>query len=64
MRRTTLDPATVRALAAEVERQGGDRLDLEDLVWTWERVQRRSGERADVVRREARELRAAYGEQP
>jgi hypothetical protein len=50
---TTLDLTVVRTLAAEVERQGGVRLDLEDLIRTWERVTRRNGERADLIRAQA-----------
>jgi hypothetical protein len=60
----TLDKATLRAIANAVERQGGDYSDVEDLIETWERVNRRNGERADLIRREARELGAPHGEQP
>jgi hypothetical protein len=56
MRHTTLDPSSVRAIAEAVEAQGGDYTDVEDLVETWERVARRNGERADVIRREAAEM--------
>ena len=46
----------VKAIARAVEAQGGDMADVDDLVWTWERVHRRNRERADICRREAREL--------
>ena len=56
MRRTTLDTATIRAIANAVERQGGDYSDVQDLIAVWERVNRRNGERADLIRREAAEM--------
>ena len=56
MRRTTLDTASVRAIAEAVEAQGGDYFDVEDLIETWERVNRRNGERADLIRAEAAKM--------
>ncbi len=58
--RTSFNEATIRAIANAVEAQGGDYGDVEDLIWTWERVQCRSDERARVIRREAAELRERY----
>ncbi len=51
----TLDLTLIHAIAAAVEREGGDLTDVEDLIAAHERVQRRNGERADVIRREVRE---------
>jgi hypothetical protein len=48
------------AIATAVERQGGDMADVEDLLSVWQRVARRNDERADVIRREARELHERY----
>jgi hypothetical protein len=50
--RTTLDRASLVAIAEAVERQGGDYADVEDLIETWERVNRRNSERADLIRSE------------
>jgi hypothetical protein len=61
--RAQLTPGLVRAIAEAVERQGGVYEDVEDLVWTWERVMRRNSERADVIRREAADAQAAVDEQ-
>ena len=55
---TALDPKLIRSIADAVERQGGDYEDVQDLIDVWQRVNRRNGERADVIRREARELAA------
>jgi hypothetical protein len=52
---TTLDPTLITAIAEAVERQGGDYSDVQDLIEVWQRVNRRNGSRADVIRREARE---------
>lgn len=54
-RQTTLTTSMLRAIAQAVEHQGGDYTDVEDLVETWERVNRRNDERADIIRREAHE---------
>jgi hypothetical protein len=56
MRTTTLARDQLVAIARAVETQGGDMSDVHDLVAVWERVARRNGERADLIRREAREL--------
>ena len=56
MKRTSLDTATIRAIANAVERQGGDYSDVQDLSAVWERVNRRNSERADLIRREAAEM--------
>jgi len=53
--RTSLAWPLLRAVANAVEREGGDLHDVEALVKVWERAERRNGERADVIRREARE---------
>jgi hypothetical protein len=50
----------VRVIAEAVQRQGGDMADVEDLLHVWQRVQRRNDERADVIRREAREMHERY----
>lgn len=52
---TTLDPTLIRSIAEAVEHQGGDYEDVQDLIAVWKRVNRRNGERADVIRREAHE---------
>jgi hypothetical protein len=52
---TALDPTLITAIAEAVERQGGDYSDVQDLLDVWQRVNRRNSERADVIRREARE---------
>jgi hypothetical protein len=49
----SLPRKVVIAIAQAVERQGGDIEDVEDLIAVWERVGRRNGERADIIRREA-----------
>ncbi len=46
----------VKSIARAVETHGGDMNDVADLIDVWERVERRNGERADIIRREAREL--------
>jgi hypothetical protein len=56
MRRTTLDPALIRAIAEAVERAGGDYSDVHDLIDVWQRVQRRNNDRADLIRAEAARL--------
>jgi hypothetical protein len=56
---TTLDVSMVRAIARAVEAHGGDMTDVEDLIDVWKRVQRRNDERADTIRREAREAGSA-----
>jgi hypothetical protein len=53
--------SVIRAIATAVERQGGDMDDVDDLVLVWQRVARRNAERADVCRREAREVHERYG---
>jgi hypothetical protein len=53
-----LDPTLLRAIAREVAAAGGSNADYGDLVRVWERVQRRNGERADLIGREARDLAA------
>lgn len=50
------------AVALAVEREGGDMDDVDALLDVWERVLRRSGERADIVRREAVEMAARMGD--
>jgi hypothetical protein len=41
------------AIAAAVEREGGDLDDVRDLVAVWERVATVTGPRVDAMRREA-----------
>jgi hypothetical protein len=53
-----LDRAVLRGLAAAVEREGGGIDDVSDLAAIWEHVQRRNDQRADICRREAREIAA------
>jgi hypothetical protein len=51
-----LDREVIRAIAEAVERQSGDYGDVQDLIAVWQRVTRRNAERADVIRRESREM--------
>lgn len=57
------DTNIIRAVARVVEAQGGDMDDVRDLLDVWRRVDRRNGERADVIRREALELAARLAPQ-
>jgi hypothetical protein len=41
VRRTSLDPTLVRAIAQAVERQGGGDVEVAGLVATWERLRQR-----------------------
>jgi hypothetical protein len=63
VRRTSLDTATIRAIANAVERQGGDYSDVQDLIDVWERVQCRNGERADRIRAQATPMAEKFGEE-
>lgn len=48
------------AIAAVVVEHGGDADDLRDLLAVWARVARRSGERADLIRAEARKAATRF----